>query len=88
MSPRTYKHSTWLEHKRQLRESGCHCHKNLVGIRQARRRPDVHPGRLTRGNRRPVIFDGRNLYDPARMAILGIHYYGIGRGLSVRHKAA
>jgi len=35
----------------------------------------------------PVIFDGRNLYDPARMASLGIQYYGIGRGLSVRHKA-
>jgi UDPglucose 6-dehydrogenase len=40
------------------------------------------------GSRRPVIFDGRNLYGPARMASLGIHYYGIGRGLSVRHKAA
>jgi UDPglucose 6-dehydrogenase len=29
----------------------------------------------------PVIFDGRNLYDPARMARKGIAYYGIGRGL-------
>jgi len=36
----------------------------------------------------PVIFDGRNLYDPAKMASLGISYYGIGRGMSVRHKAA
>jgi UDPglucose 6-dehydrogenase len=27
----------------------------------------------------PVIFDGRNLYEPARMKELGIHYYGIGR---------
>jgi len=26
-----------------------------------------------------VIFDGRNLYDPARMAALGITYHGIGR---------
>ncbi len=29
----------------------------------------------------PVVFDGRNLYDPARMARRGIAYYAIGRGL-------
>ena len=29
----------------------------------------------------PVIFDGRNLYDPARMDRKGIAYYAIGRGL-------
>lgn len=28
----------------------------------------------------PVIFDGRNLYDPAYLARLGFTYYGIGRG--------
>ena len=28
----------------------------------------------------PVIFDGRNLYDPAILEALGITYYGIGRG--------
>ena len=28
----------------------------------------------------PVIFDGRNLYDPLYLARLGITYYGIGRG--------
>ncbi|MFU8816987.1 MAG: UDP-glucose dehydrogenase family protein [Pseudomonadales bacterium] len=31
----------------------------------------------------PVIFDGRNVYDPAYMTQLGFSYYGIGRGLSV-----
>ena len=28
----------------------------------------------------PVVFDGRNLYDPARMQAKGLHYYAIGRG--------
>ena len=28
----------------------------------------------------PVIFDGRNIYDPGQMKELGIAYYGIGRG--------
>ncbi len=28
----------------------------------------------------PVIFDGRNLYDPAHMARAGIGYYAVGRG--------
>jgi UDPglucose 6-dehydrogenase len=32
----------------------------------------------------PVIFDGRNLFDPATVTALGIEYYAIGRGDSVR----
>jgi UDPglucose 6-dehydrogenase len=32
----------------------------------------------------PVIFDGRNLYDPESLADQGITYYGIGRGQSVK----
>jgi UDPglucose 6-dehydrogenase len=31
----------------------------------------------------PVIFDGRNLYDPALMGRFGFTYYAIGRGASV-----
>ncbi|WP_285401461.1 UDP-glucose/GDP-mannose dehydrogenase family protein [Luteibacter sp. ME-Dv--P-043b] len=31
----------------------------------------------------PVIFDGRNLYDPAQVEEAGIAYYGIGRGRSL-----
>lgn len=32
----------------------------------------------------PVIFDGRNLYEPTIVAEYGLDYYGIGRGLSVK----
>ena len=32
----------------------------------------------------PVIFDGRNIYDPAYLKRLGFTYYGIGRGESVQ----
>ena len=28
---------------------------------------------------RPIIFDGRNLYEPQAMKELGIEYFGIGR---------
>ena len=31
----------------------------------------------------PVIFDGRNLYDPAHLKSLGFSYYAIGRGDSI-----
>tara|TARA_R110002110_G_scaffold415860_1_gene658702 strand:+ start:15328 stop:16710 length:1383 start_codon:yes stop_codon:yes gene_type:complete len=34
--------------------------------------------------KQPVIIDGRNLYNPHHMEELGIEYYGIGRGLSLR----
>lgn len=32
--------------------------------------------------RYPVIFDGRNIYDPQRMITLGFEYYAVGRGLA------
>jgi UDPglucose 6-dehydrogenase len=32
----------------------------------------------------PVIFDGRNLYDPELLEGIGIDYYAIGRGASVQ----
>ena len=35
--------------------------------------------RLRRGMRRPVVVDGRNIYDPAEMRRLGFVYRGIGR---------
>ncbi|WP_435015385.1 UDP-glucose dehydrogenase family protein [Tundrisphaera sp. TA3] len=41
------------------------------------RNPDFEV--MSRLLRHPVIFDGRNLYDPAQMAELGYVYHGIGR---------
>lgn len=32
----------------------------------------------------PIIFDGRNLFEPELMKEYGLHYYAIGRGLSVK----
>ncbi len=40
---------------------------------------DVIKSRL----KQPVIFDGRNLYDPDRLNSRGFTYYGIGRGASI-----
>ncbi|MGB3724205.1 MAG: UDP-glucose/GDP-mannose dehydrogenase family protein [Glaciecola sp.] len=34
----------------------------------------------------PVLFDGRNLFDPQTVSEYGLHYYAIGRGLSVAPK--
>ncbi|HWT15107.1 MAG TPA: UDP-glucose/GDP-mannose dehydrogenase family protein [Patescibacteria group bacterium] len=33
----------------------------------------------------PVVFDGRNIYDPKSVEAAGLAYYGIGRGRSVSH---
>ena len=42
------------------------------------------PLRLATALRQKLIFDGRNLYDPERLAELGWTYYAIGRGASVQ----
>jgi UDPglucose 6-dehydrogenase len=36
-------------------------------------------GRLKQAMRRPILIDGRNIYDPAEMRELGFTYRGIGR---------
>ncbi len=41
------------------------------------RNPDFE--RMKQSLRRPLVIDGRNLYEPARMAALGFEYHGIGR---------
>jgi len=42
------------------------------------RSPDF--AKLKDSLKEPVVFDGRNLYEPALMESQGIRYYGIGRG--------
>ena len=42
------------------------------------RHPDF--ARIKSALTRPIVIDGRNLYDPAKMAALGITYSSIGRG--------
>jgi UDPglucose 6-dehydrogenase len=44
------------------------------------RSPDF--ARIKAALKTPVIFDGRNLYDPAVVEAAGLAYYGIGRGRS------
>ena len=46
------------------------------------RSPDF--ARLKARSRDAVVFDGRNLYEPAEVEAAGLAYYGIGRGRSVR----
>ncbi len=41
------------------------------------RRPDFE--RMKVAMARPLVFDGRNLYDPERMAELGFEYHSVGR---------
>jgi len=52
----------------------------LITEWQAFRNPNFE--RMKRIMRQPVIFDGRNIYDPASLRELGFVYYGIGKGSS------
>lgn len=45
------------------------------------RHPDF--ARMKKDLKNPVIFDGRNIYNPEEMNRLGFTYYGIGRGRKV-----
>lgn len=50
---------------------------------KAFRSPDFEQLKMRLKN--PVIFDGRNLFDPSRMNELGIEYHGIGRSVLTRN---
>jgi UDPglucose 6-dehydrogenase len=42
------------------------------------RRPNLQ--KLKGMMRQPVVFDGRNVWDPEEMRAAGFTYYGMGRG--------
>ena len=48
-----------------------------VSLREVASRPDFE--RIAATLREPVIFDGRNLYEPGRMAEKGFEYHSVGR---------
>ena len=50
------------------------------------RSPDYD--RLKSSLRQPLIFDGRNLYDPGLMLRLGFQYFAVGRGQQLRAPAS
>ena len=41
-------------------------------------------GQIRDAMKQPLIFDGRNIYDPEKMAELGFKYRGVGRGYDGR----
>ena len=49
------------------------------------RTPDFD--RIRSDLKQPVVFDGRNLYEPATMAMLGLEHHAIGRGTAPRPTA-
>ena len=54
----------------------------IVTERKAFWSPDF--ARIAKAMIAPVLFDGRNIYDPKVVEAAGIAYYGIGRGRSVQ----
>ena len=43
----------------------------------------VDAAEITARLRRPLVIDGRNLYDPPALRCAGIAYFAVGRGDSV-----
>jgi UDPglucose 6-dehydrogenase len=65
-----------------LASSALECVKDAEALVLATEWPDFANVDLTEVHRRmhtPIVFDGRNLFDPVTMRDLGFQYYGIGR---------
>lgn len=56
----------------------------LVVITEWKQFRAVDPARIADALADRVLFDGRNLYEPDALEAVGLAYYGIGRGRSVR----
>lgn len=48
---------------------------------------DLNMAQVKASMHTPILFDGRNIYDPARMKSLGFHYQGVGRSVPPSLKA-
>jgi UDPglucose 6-dehydrogenase len=87
-SVRAYDPKAGKEAERMLGASITHCTRSYEAVEGADallvvtewnefREPDFD--RIKTAMRRPAIFDGRNIYDPAELRRRGFHYQGIGR---------
>jgi UDPglucose 6-dehydrogenase len=68
-----------------LANSALECVTEAEALVLATEWPDFANVDLTEVHRRmhtPIVFDGRNLFDPATMRGLGFQYYGVGRASS------
>jgi UDPglucose 6-dehydrogenase len=59
----------------------------LVVITEWNEFKQLDMGRVRQLVRQPVLFDGRNIYEPGEMAGLGFTYRGVGRGYTVGNGA-
>ena len=60
------------------READC-----LILVTEWKQFKELDFARIKKLMRQPVLMDGRNLFDPAKMARLGFRYAGMGRGRDV-----
>jgi UDPglucose 6-dehydrogenase len=58
----------------------------LVLVTEWREFKHLNMERIRNSMRNPVLFDGRNFYDPEKKTRMGFKYYGMGRGLFENHK--
>ncbi|GMT42066.1 MAG: UDP-glucose 6-dehydrogenase [bacterium] len=58
----------------------CEGADGMMLITEWREFKQLNLGRIKNFMKKPIIFDGRNIYDPVRKKRLGFEYYSIGRG--------
>jgi hypothetical protein len=52
----------------------------ILGQARQRELVEIHvAGEIVERMRQPVLFDGRNLYDPDDVREAGLEYHGVGR---------
>jgi len=59
---------------------GCHA---LALITEWNEFKELDMARVRSTMQSPILFDGRNIYDPVEMARIGFRYLGMGRGVQL-----